>query len=233
MNNTDKKIIIAIDGFSSSGKSTMAKELAGRIGYRYIDSGAMYRAVTLYALEHDMILGDGSVDTSALTAALDDIHIDFLPCADGQHTLLNGRDVEKEIRSLRVSSSVSPVAVIPAVRHALVAQQQAFGNERGIVMDGRDIGTTVFPDAELKIYVNAPAETRARRRWLELQEKGDTTSSYEDVLENVVSRDHIDMTREESPLRRADDAIDLDNSDMSIEEQNEWLISQFNRVTGK
>lgn len=233
MENKDKKIIIAIDGFSSSGKSTMAKELARRIGYRYIDSGAMYRAVTLYALEHGMILADGSVDTAALTAALDDIHIDFLPCADGQHTLLNGRDVEKEIRSLRVSSSVSPVAVIPAVRHALVAQQQAFGNERGIVMDGRDIGTTVFPDAELKIYVNAPAETRARRRWLELQEKGDTTSSYEDVLENVVSRDRIDMTREESPLRRADDAIDLDNSDMSIEEQNEWLISQFNRVTGK
>ncbi|OKY84778.1 MAG: cytidylate kinase [Bacteroidales bacterium 52_46] len=233
MNNTDKKIIIAIDGFSSSGKSTMAKELARRIGYRYIDSGAMYRAVTLYALEHGMILADGSVDTAALTAALDDIHIDFLPCADGQHTLLNGRDVEKEIRSLRVSSSVSPVAVIPAVRHALVAQQQAFGNERGIVMDGRDIGTTVFPDAELKIYVNAPAETRARRRWLELQANGDTTSTYEDVLENVVSRDHIDMTREESPLRRADDAIDLDNSDMSIEEQNEWLIKQFNRVTGK
>lgn len=233
MENKDKQIIIAIDGFSSSGKSTMAKELAGRIGYRYIDSGAMYRAVTLYALEHGMILADGSVDTAALTAALDDIHIDFMPCADGQHTLLNGRDVEKEIRSLRVSSSVSPVALIPAVRHALVAQQQAFGNERGIVMDGRDIGTTVFPDAELKIYVNAPAETRARRRWLELQEKGDTTSSYEDVLENVVSRDRIDMTREESPLRRADDAIDLDNSDMSIEEQNEWLISQFNRVTGK
>lgn len=233
MENKDKQIIIAIDGFSSSGKSTMAKELAGRIGYRYIDSGAMYRAVTLYALEHGMILADGSVDTAALTAALDDIHIDFMPCADGQHTLLNGRDVEKEIRSLRVSSSVSPVALIPAVRHALVAQQQAFGNERGIVMDGRDIGTTVFPDAELKIYVNAPAETRARRRWLELQEKGDTTSSYEDVLENVVSRDHIDMTREESPLRRADDAIDLDNSDMSIEEQNEWLIKQFNRVTGK
>lgn len=233
MENKDKQIIIAIDGFSSSGKSTMAKELARRIGYRYIDSGAMYRAVTLYALEHGMILANGSVDTAALTAALDDIHIDFLPCADGQHTLLNGRDVEKEIRSLRVSSSVSPVAVIPAVRHALVAQQQAFGNERGIVMDGRDIGTTVFPDAELKIYVNAPAETRARRRWLELQEKGDTTSTYEDVLENVVSRDHIDMTREESPLRRAEDAIDLDNSDMSIEEQNEWLISQFNRVTGK
>ncbi len=228
----NKKIIIAIDGFSSSGKSTMAKELARRIGYRYIDSGAMYRAVTLYALEHGMILDGGNVDTAALTAALDDIRIDFQPCADGQHTLLNGRDVEKEIRSLRVSSSVSPVAVIPAVRHALVAQQQAFGKERGIVMDGRDIGTTVFPDAELKIYVNAPAETRARRRWLELQQKGDTDTTYEQVLENVVSRDHIDMTREESPLRRADDAVDLDNSDMSIEQQNAWLIDQYNRVAG-
>ncbi len=228
----NKKIIIAIDGFSSSGKSTMAKELARRIGYRYIDSGAMYRAVTLYALEHGIILDGGNVDIAALTAALDDINIDFLPCADGQHTLLNGRDVEKEIRSLRVSSSVSPVAVIPAVRHALVAQQQAFGKERGIVMDGRDIGTTVFPDAELKIYVNAPAETRARRRWLELQQKGDTDTTYEQVLENVVSRDHIDMTREESPLRRADDAVDLDNSDMSIEEQNAWLIDQYNRVAG-
>lgn len=228
----NKKIIIAIDGFSSSGKSTMAKELARRIGYRYIDSGAMYRAVTLYALEHGMILDGGNVDTTALTAALDDIRIDFQPCADGQHTLLNGRDVEKEIRSLRVSSSVSPVAVIPAVRHALVAQQQAFGKERGIVMDGRDIGTTVFPDAELKIYVNAPAETRARRRWLELQQKGDTDTTYKQVLENVVSRDHIDMTREESPLRRADDAVDLDNSDMSIEQQNAWLIDQYNRVAG-
>ncbi|MBR6745810.1 MAG: (d)CMP kinase [Muribaculaceae bacterium] len=234
MNCTDNKIIIAIDGFSSSGKSTMAKELAKRIGYRYIDSGAMYRAVTLYALEHDMILADGSVDVESLVAALGDINIDFLPCADGQHTLLNGRDVEKEIRTLRVSSSVSPVAVIPAVRHALVAKQQAFGDGRGIVMDGRDIGTTVFPDAELKIYVNAPAETRAHRRWLELQEKGDTTTTYEQVLENVVSRDHIDMTREESPLRRADDAIDLDNTEMTIDEQNEWLLNQFNRaLTGK
>lgn len=233
MEDNGKKIIVAIDGFSSSGKSTMAKELAKRIGYRYIDSGAMYRAVTLYALENGMIREDGSVDTEALTAALGDINIDFQPCADGQHTLLNGRDVENEIRSLRVSSSVSPVAVIPAVRHALVAKQQSFGNGRGIVMDGRDIGTTVFPDAELKIYVNAPAETRARRRWLELQQKGDTTSSYEDVLENVVSRDHIDMTREESPLRRADDAIDLDNSDMTIEQQNRWLIEKFNEAAGR
>ena len=202
--NNDKKIIIAIDGFSSSGKSTMAKELAKRIGYRYIDSGAMYRAVTLYALRHGMILDDGSVATDKLISALCDIHIDFLPCPDGQHTLLNGEDVEKEIRSLRVSS-----------------------------MDGRDIGTTVFPDAELKIYVNAPAETRARRRWLELQQKGDTTSTYEQVLENVMSRDHIDMTRKESPLRRADDAIDLDNSNMTIDEQNEWLINRFNSVVGR
>lgn len=228
MDNNDKKIIVAIDGFSSSGKSTMAKELAKRVGYRYIDSGAMYRAVTLYALDHGMINSEGTVDTAALIAALDDINIDFKPCDDGQHTLLNGRDVEKEIRSLRVSSSVSPVAVIPEIRHALVAKQQAFGQGRGIVMDGRDIGTTVFPDAELKIYVNAPAATRARRRWIELQQKGDKDTTYEAVLENVTSRDHIDMTREESPLRRADDAIDLDNSDMSIDEQNRWLIERFN-----
>ncbi|MDE6316973.1 MAG: (d)CMP kinase [Muribaculaceae bacterium] len=232
MERNDKKIIIAIDGFSSSGKSTMAKELARQIGYRYIDSGAMYRAVTLYALEHGMIGADGRVDAEALTAALDNIDIDFKPSADGQHTLLNGRDVEKEIRSLRVSSSVSPVAVIPAVRHALVAKQQAFGNGKGIVMDGRDIGTTVFPDAELKIYVNAPAETRAQRRWLELREKGDTETTYEQVLENVMSRDHIDMTREESPLRRADDAVDLDNSDMTIAQQNEWLLNQFRKAAG-
>lgn len=230
MENSDKKIIVAIDGFSSSGKSTMAKELARRIGYRYIDSGAMYRAVTLYALEHGMISEDGNVDAEALVKALPDIHIDFKPCADGQHTLLNGKDVEKEIRSLRVSSSVSPVAVIPAIRHDLVAKQQASGKDKGIVMDGRDIGTTVFPEAELKIYVNAPAETRARRRWLELREKGDNTSAYEDVLANVQSRDHIDMTREESPLRRADDAIDLDNSDMTIEQQNQWLLNRFNEA---
>lgn len=233
MSHNSKKIIVAIDGFSSSGKSTMAKQLAKTIGYRYIDSGAMYRAVTLYALRHGMINADGSVDTQALVKALPDISIDFMPGADGQHTLLNGEDVEKEIRSLQVSSSVSPVAAIPAVRHDLVAKQQAFGKGRGIVMDGRDIGTTVFPDAELKIYVNAPAETRAQRRWLELQQKGDTTSTYQDVLENVQSRDHIDMTRAESPLRRADDAIDLDNSGMTIAQQNKWLLDRFNEAVAR
>lgn len=226
----DNKIIIAIDGFSSSGKSTMAKELARRIGYRYIDSGAMYRAVTLYALENNLINPDGSVDADTLTKALPDISIDFIPSADGQHTTLNGRDVEKEIRSLRVSNSVSPVAAIPTVRHALVKMQQAYGTQKGIVMDGRDIGTTVFPDAELKIYVNAAPETRAQRRYDELRQKGDTTTTYEDVLQNVISRDHIDMTRAESPLRRADDAIDLDNSAMTIDEQNNWLIQHVNRI---
>lgn len=226
----EKKIIVAIDGFSSSGKSTMAKQLAQSVGYRYIDSGAMYRAVTLYALEHGMIDATGKVDEPVLVASLPQIDIDFRPMPDGQHTLLNGKDVESEIRSLRVSQNVSPVAVIPQVRHALVAKQQAFGEGKGIVMDGRDIGTTVFPAAELKIYVNASAEERARRRYLELQAKGDKSTTYEDVLENVTSRDHIDMTREESPLRRAYDAIDLDNSNMSVDEQNRWLLDKFNRA---
>lgn len=227
-----KNIIIAIDGFSSSGKSTMAKQLASAIGYRYIDSGAMYRAVTLYALEHGMINERQEVDEPALVAALPEIVIDFIPVGSGQHTTLNGVDVEAEIRSMRVSSAVSPVAAIPEVRHALVEKQQQFGLGKGIVMDGRDIGTTVFPDAELKIYVNAPAETRARRRYKELLEKGADTT-FEAVLENVKSRDHIDMTRAESPLRRADDAIDLDNSDMSIEEQNHWLLDQFNKAVSE
>lgn len=226
-----KKIIVAIDGFSSSGKSTMAKELAARTGYRYIDSGAMYRAVALYALEHGMANTDGSVDTTQLIAALPQIAIDFKPSPSGQHTMLNGRDVEREIRSLRVSQAVSPVAAIPEVRHALVAMQQAFGRDKGIVMDGRDIGTTVFPDAELKIFVNAPAETRAMRRWKELQAKGDNISTYGEVLENVRSRDHIDTTRSESPLRRADDAIDLDNSDMTPAQQSRWLDERFKEHT--
>lgn len=229
----DKKIIVAIDGFSSSGKSTMAKELARTIGYRYIDSGAMYRAVTLYALDNGMISPDNTVDNNRLVASLPDIHIDFKALPSGQRTILNGRDVEDEIRTLRVSNSVSPVAVIPQVREALVAMQQGFGKERGIVMDGRDIGTTVFPDAELKIYLNASPETRAMRRWKELQEKGDGSTTYEQVLDNVISRDHIDSTREVSPLRRADDAIDLDNSAMTIDEQNKWLIERFNEAVKK
>ena len=226
-------IIIAIDGFSSSGKSTMARRLASAIGYRYIDSGAMYRAVTLFALEAGLIGADGTPDSEALEAALPHIHIDFEPQADGtQHTILNGVDVESEIRRLRVSNAVSPVAALPAVRHALVAMQKEMGRSRGIVMDGRDIGTVVFPDAELKIYVDASAETRAQRRFKEMVDKG-ASVTYEEVLANVVHRDHIDTTREESQLRRADDAIAIDNSNMTIEEQDRWLLDQFKRVTGK
>ncbi|MEE0976049.1 MAG: (d)CMP kinase [Muribaculaceae bacterium] len=225
-------IIIAIDGYSSSGKSSMAKVLARRIGYRYIDSGAMYRAVTLYAMRNGMILADGKVDEPALIAALPQINIDFNVENYNQRTLLNGEDVEDEIRQLGVSSNVSPVAAIPAVRHALVAMQQKMGESKEIVMDGRDIGTTVFPDAEMKVFVNASAETRARRRFIELTEKGVETT-YEAVLENVVGRDYIDENRAESPLRRADDAVDLDNSSMTIEEQNEWLFNLYNSIINK
>lgn len=231
--NTDKKIIIAVDGFSSSGKSTMARRLAASVGYRYIDSGAMYRAVTLYALDHGMIDDEGNPDKAAIIAALPEIHIDFAVQPGGsQHTMLNGADVESEIRRLRVSNAVSPVAAIPEVRHALVAMQKQMGESRGIVMDGRDIGTVVFPDAELKIFVDASAETRARRRFKELVEGGSQVS-YEDVLANVVHRDHIDTTRAESPLRRAEDAIALDNSDMTLDEQDAWLLDKFNKATAR
>ncbi len=231
MNDNDNKIIIAIDGYSSSGKSSMARALARVIGYRYIDSGAMYRAVTLYAMRNGMILPDGSVDTNKLIAALPDIKIDFAVSNEQQNTLLNGENVEKEIRQLPVSNNVSRVAAIPEVRHRLVALQQQFGRERGIVMDGRDIGTTVFPNAELKIFVNAPAETRAERRLKELLDKGEKVS-YDEILDNVKQRDHIDETRAESPLRRADDAIDFDNSSMTIDEQNKRLLQLYNNVIG-
>lgn len=230
MTNNTPEIIVAIDGFSSSGKSTMARRLASSIGYRYIDSGAMYRAVALYGLEHGMVSADGQVDEQALVAALPEINIDFKPLPDGtQHTLLNGVDVEHLIRQLRVSNVVSPVAAIPAVRHILVAKQQQMGSRKGIVMDGRDIGTTVFPAAELKIYVDASAQTRAQRRFKELVEKGSAVT-YEEVLANVIHRDEIDRNRAESPLRRADDAIAIDNSLMTLEEQDAWLLGQFNRV---
>lgn len=223
-----KKIIIAIDGYSSSGKSTMARDLARRIGYVYVDSGAMYRAVTLYAIEHGMASTEKGVDTTALVKALPDIHISFTPAgSDGiQHTLLNGRDVEREIRDMQVSSLVSPVAVIPEVRHHLTALQQEYGKEKGIVMDGRDIGTTVFPAAEMKVFVNASPEERARRRVKELTEKGENVT-YEDVLENIRERDHIDTTRKESPLRKAEDAVLLDNDNMTIEQQMEWLLKLY------
>ncbi len=231
--NTDKKIIIALDGFSSSGKSTMAKALARRIGYRYVDTGAMYRAVTLWAMEHSLVDTGGNVNAEALAEALPSIEIGFTIMPDGtQHTTLGGTDVERRIRSMEVSSNVSAVAAIPAVRHALVAMQQAFGKEKGIVMDGRDIGTTVFPDAELKIFLNASAQTRARRRWNELRAKGEEVT-FEEVLENVEKRDNIDRTRRESPLRGADDAIDLDNSSMTIEEQDRWLTDRFNETLAR
>ena len=227
------KIIIAIDGYSSSGKSSMAKALAKIIGYNYVDTGAMYRAVTLYAMQHGMIDGDGNVDADAIVAALPGMHIAFTRMPDGsQHTMLNGTDVEDAIRRLDVSNNVSTVSAIAAVRRDLVAKQQAFGVSKGIVMDGRDIGTTVFPDAELKIFVDASAQTRAQRRFKELTDKGSNVT-FEEVLANVVHRDHIDETREESPLRRAADAISLDNSAMTIEQQNQWLLERFNEALTK
>ena len=224
----EKKIIIAIDGYSSSGKSSMAKALASKIGYRYIDSGAMYRSVTLWAMRKS-IVKDGNVDNATLIASLPEINVDFRVMPDGkQHTLLNGEDVEELIRHLDVSSNVSQVSVIPEVRHKLVDLQQKLGDGKGIVMDGRDIGTTVFPNAEMKVFVTASAQTRAQRRLQELIDKG-IPASYQEVLANVVQRDHIDETREESPLRKADDAEVLDNSVMSIEEQNKWLLDLYNR----
>jgi cytidylate kinase len=232
-NPQNKKIIIAIDGFSSTGKSTMAKALAKVIGYRYVDTGAMYRAVTLYAMNNGMIDEEGTVNTAAIVAALPQIQVAFALMPDGtQHTMLNGEDVEQRIRRMDVSSNVSAVAAIPEVRHALVAMQQGYGSEKGIVMDGRDIGTTVFPNAELKIFMTASAQARAQRRFKELVEKGEAIT-FEEVLANVVHRDHVDQTRKESPLRRADDAIDLDNSEMTIDEQNRWLLERFNEALAK
>ena len=224
-----RKITIAIDGYSSSGKSTMAKALAKAIGYRYIDSGAMYRAVTLFAMRSGLIAADGSIDIPALIKKLPEINIDFLVEGDSQATILNGENVEKEIRTLEVSNNVSPIAAIPEVRHELVKMQQALGTDGGIVMDGRDIGTTVFPDAEMKVFCNASAEKRATRRFHELQAKGENVD-YESVLDNVLKRDHIDETRKESPLRRADDAVDLDNSDMTVEEQDKFLLDLYNSI---
>lgn len=223
------KIVVAIDGFSSSGKSTMARELARRVGYIYIDSGAMYRAVTLFALRNNLIKPDGSVEKNRLVDKLDSIHIEFQHKAgeDGvQHTLLNGEDVETEIRDMQVSNNVSPIAEIAEVREKMVELQQRFGEKKGIVMDGRDIGTTVFPSAELKVFVYASAHERARRRWRELQQKG-IDINFEDVLKNVEERDHIDTTREVSPLRKAPDAIELDNGAVTHEEQMEWLMKRF------
>lgn len=224
-----KKITIAIDGFSSCGKSTMAKDLARKIGYVYVDTGAMYRSVTLFAMQNNLFNEDGSVKTAELEKRMSDIQISFVFNNETGHpdTYLNGELVEKEIRTLEVSSHVSNIAAIPFVREAMVAQQQRMGKDKGLVMDGRDIGTTVFPEAELKIFVTASAEVRAKRRFDELNEKG-MSADFDDILENVKQRDYIDSHREVSPLRKADDAIELDNSNMTIQEQSEWLMQKFN-----
>ena len=227
-----KKITIAIDGHSSCGKSTMAKELARRVGYIYVDTGAMYRSVTLYALRNGLFNADGSIKTDELEDALSDIIIEQKLVDGKTTTFLNGENVEREIRTLEVSNHVSPISALPFVRTALVAQQQRMGQEGGIVMDGRDIGTVVFPQAELKIFVTASAEVRAQRRFDELKEKG-MPADYNDILKNVQERDYIDSHREVSPLRQADDALLLDNSHMTIPEQNEWLMQRFEEATQK
>ena len=227
-----KKIVIAIDGFSSCGKSTMAKDLARRIGYVYVDTGAMYRSVTLFALNHHLFNEDGSVKADQLEKLMPEVNISFkLNTETGRpDTYLNGVCVENDIRGMEVSSHVSPIAAIPFVREALVAQQQRMGGDKGIVMDGRDIGTTVFPEAELKIFVTASAEVRAQRRYDELKAKG-AEANYDDILKNVQERDYIDTHREVSPFRKADDALELDNSHMTIEEQNAWLMQRFEQAT--
>ena len=223
-NNTMKKIVIAIDGFSSTGKSTIAKQLAKKLNYIYVDTGAMYRAVTYYALQHHLI-GDDFFLSDELIENLSEINITFKfnESLGFSEVYLNGKNIEKAIRTLEVSRYVSPVATISKVRQKLVEQQQLMGKDKGIVMDGRDIGTVVFPDAELKIFMTASAETRAQRRYKELIERGHDLS-YEEVLENVTTRDRIDSTREDSPLVKAEDAIEIDNSDLTIEEQVVTLL---------
>ena len=227
-----KKITIAIDGHSSCGKSTMAKDLARKVGYIYVDTGAMYRSVTLYALRNGLFNDDDSIKTDELEQQMDNIHITFqLNEETGRpDTYLNGECVEQEIRSLEVSNHVSPIAALGFVREAMVAQQQLMGQGGGVVMDGRDIGTVVFPNAELKVFVTASAEVRAQRRFKELQEKG-MPADFDDILKNVVERDYIDSHREVSSLRQADDALLLDNSNMTIPEQNEWLMQRFQEAT--
>lgn len=226
-----KLITIAIDGHSSCGKSTMAKSLARELGYVYVDTGAMYRSVTLFALRNGMFNEDGTVNTAALEQRMNEIEIGFRfnPETGKADAYLNGENVENEIRLMEVSNHVSPIAAIPFVREAMVDQQRRMGKDKGIVMDGRDIGTTVFPDAELKIFVTASAEVRAQRRYDELTAKGEN-ANYDEILQNVKERDYIDSHREVSPLVQAEDALLLDNSNMTIPEQNEWLKEKVKEV---
>lgn len=227
-----KKIIVAIDGFSSCGKSTMAKDLAREVGYIYVDTGAMYRAVTLFAMRNDVFDAEGNIDETRLKALLPDVKLTFQLNNETKlpEVCLNGENVERYIRTLEVSQHVSPIAALPFVREKLVEQQQAMGNEKGIVMDGRDIGTVVFPNAELKIFVTASAEIRAQRRFKELEAKG-MPADFDEILQNVEQRDYIDTHRETSPLRQADDALILDNSHLTIAEQKVWLMEKFNERT--
>ena len=231
MSATDKKIIIAVDGFSSCGKSTFAKAIAARLGYIFIDTGAMYRAVTLYALEHGAIRS-GIVDEEAVCRLLDQIAITFRfnPARGASDIYVNGDLVEGKIRTIEVSNCVSRVSAIPAVRKKLVAMQQEMGRRRGVVMDGRDIGTVVFPDAELKLFMTADPAVRARRRYDELTAKGQQVT-LEEIERNVRERDKADMSRAISPLRQADDAIVLDNSRMTVDEQMEWFVRLFDETT--
>ena len=231
MSATDKKIIIAVDGFSSCGKSTFAKAIAARLGYIFIDTGAMYRAVTLYALEHGAIRS-GIVDEEAVCRLLDQIAITFRfnPARGASDIDVNGDLVEGKIRTIEVSNCVSQVSAIPAVRKKLVAMQQEMGRRRGVVMDGRDIGTVVFPDAELKLFMTADPAVRARRRYDELTAKGQQVT-LEEIERNVRERDKADMSRAISPLRQADDAIVLDNSRMTVDEQMEWFVRLFDETT--
>ena len=230
-----KKINIAIDGVSSSGKSTMAKDLAKTIGYIYIDSGAMYRAVTLYCLQNNLINDDNTIDEEKLREQLPNIQIAFeINAETGKpDTYLNGQNVEAEIRGMEVSSLVSPVSAIGFVRKEMVKQQQAMSLKKGVVMDGRDIGTVVFPNAELKIFVTASPELRAKRRVDELRMRGNNDTTYEEVLENIKYRDHHDRNRTESPLRKADDAVELDNSTINIEQQLQWAIDMYHKTIGE
>ena len=223
-----KKITIAIDGHSSCGKSTMAKDLAKRIGYIYVDTGAMYRSVTLYALRNGLFNANSAIKEEELKAQMGNIKISFkLNKATGRpDTYLNGENVENQIRTMEVSSHVSVIAALPFVRAALVEQQQQMGAEKGIVMDGRDIGTVVFPNAELKVFVTASPEVRAQRRYDELKAKG-MEANFDDILKNVQERDYIDSHRATSPLRKAEGAIELDNSDITIEQQQQWLYDQY------
>ena len=228
-----KKIIVAIDGHSSCGKSTMAKSLAAKVGYIYVDTGAMYRAVTLFAMREELFDAQGQPDAARLEALVPQIEVSFRldPATHLPLVCLNGEVVEEAVRTLEVSSHVSAIAALPFVREALTRQQQRMGEEKGIVMDGRDIGTVVFPQAELKVFVTASAEVRAQRRYLELTAKGQSVA-FEDILRNVQERDYIDSHREVAPLRQADDALVLDNSELTREEQMQWLLDRFEERTG-